>query len=95
MQRDIELSGNGRGSGFLKGKVGMAEFDRSELMPWRSIHGIEVADLVIALCIGCGRAQRVPAGGDLNARDGAAIKDEAEITITARDDAELVMVDSL
>lgn len=48
------------------------------------------------------RAYLVPAvgavevnGTALNARDGAAIKDEAEITITARDDAELVMVDSL
>ncbi len=48
------------------------------------------------------RAYLVPAVGAvavngvaLNARDGAAIKDEAEITITARDDAELVMVDSL
>jgi redox-sensitive bicupin YhaK (pirin superfamily) len=34
-------------------------------------------------------------GVPLNARDGAAIKDEAGITITAREDAELVMVDSL
>ncbi len=34
-------------------------------------------------------------GVPLNARDGAAIRDEAEITITAKDDAELVMVDSL
>jgi hypothetical protein len=34
-------------------------------------------------------------GVPLNARDGAAIKDEAEITITAMADAELVMVDSL
>ena len=48
------------------------------------------------------RAYLVPAvgavevnGTTLNARDGAAIKDEAEITITAKDDAELVMVDSL
>lgn len=48
------------------------------------------------------RAYLVPAVGtvevngvSLNARDGAAIKDEAEITITATDDAELVMVDSL
>lgn len=48
------------------------------------------------------RAYLVPAvgavevnGTALNARDGAAIMDEAEITITARDDAELVMVDSL
>ncbi|MBB5745542.1 pirin family protein [Brevundimonas variabilis] len=48
------------------------------------------------------RAYLVPAAGTvdvngiaLNARDGAAIADEAEITITARDDAELVMVDSL
>lgn len=48
------------------------------------------------------RAYLVPAVGAvevngvaLNARDGAAIKDEAEITITAQDDAELVMVDSL
>ena len=48
------------------------------------------------------RAYLVPAVGDievngvpLNARDGAAIKDEAEITITAKADAELVMVDSL
>jgi redox-sensitive bicupin YhaK (pirin superfamily) len=48
------------------------------------------------------RAYLVPAVGEievngvaLNARDGAAIKDEAEITITAKADAELVMVDSL
>ena len=48
------------------------------------------------------RAYLVPAVGavdvngvSLNARDGAAIKDEAEITITAKDNAELVMVDSL
>ena len=48
------------------------------------------------------RAYLVPAVGDvevngvsLNARDGAAIKDVAEITITAKADAELVMVDSL
>jgi redox-sensitive bicupin YhaK (pirin superfamily) len=48
------------------------------------------------------RAYLVPAvgavdvnGTALNARDGAAIKDEAEITITAKADAELVMVDSL
>ncbi|GAA0869392.1 pirin family protein [Brevundimonas basaltis] len=48
------------------------------------------------------RAYLVPAVGAveingvaLNARDGAAIKDEAEITITAKADAELVMVDSL
>ena len=48
------------------------------------------------------RADQVPAvgavevnGTALNARDGAAIKDEAEVTITAKDDAELVMVDSL
>ena len=48
------------------------------------------------------RAYLVPAVGQvevngvpLNARDGAAIKDEAEITITAKADAELVMVDSL
>ena len=48
------------------------------------------------------RAYLVPAVGAvevngvaLNARDGAAIKDEAGITITAKDDAELVMVDSL
>jgi len=48
------------------------------------------------------RAYLVPAvgavevnGAALNARDGAAIRDEAEITITAKDDAELVMVDSL
>ncbi|MBA3051066.1 MAG: pirin family protein [Alphaproteobacteria bacterium] len=48
------------------------------------------------------RAYLVPAVGAvevngvaLNARDGAAIKDETEITITAKDDAELVMVDSL
>jgi redox-sensitive bicupin YhaK (pirin superfamily) len=34
-------------------------------------------------------------GTALNARDGAAIRDEAEITITAKADAELVMVDSL
>jgi len=47
------------------------------------------------------RAYLVPAvgaveviGTALNARDGAAIRDEAEITITAKDDAELVMVDS-
>ena len=48
------------------------------------------------------RAYLVPAVGEvevngvaLNARDGAAIVDEAEITITAKADAELVMVDSL
>jgi len=48
------------------------------------------------------RAYLVPAvgavevnGTALNARDGAAIWEEAEITITAKDDAELVMVDSL
>lgn len=48
------------------------------------------------------RAYLVPAVGAvevngvaLNARDGAAIRDEAGITITARADAELVMVDSL
>ena len=48
------------------------------------------------------RAYLVPAVGEvevngvkLNARDGAAIKDVPEITITARADAELVMVDSL
>ena len=48
------------------------------------------------------RAYLVPAVGEvevngvtLNARDGVAIKDEAEIVITARADAELVMVDSL
>jgi redox-sensitive bicupin YhaK (pirin superfamily) len=48
------------------------------------------------------RAYLVPAVGEvevngvaLNARDGAAIKDETEIAITARADAELVMVDSL
>jgi len=48
------------------------------------------------------RAYLVPAVGAvevngvaLNARDGAAIRDETEITITARDDAELVMVDSM
>ena len=48
------------------------------------------------------RAYLVPAVGAvevngvaLNARDGAAIKDEAEITITAKADAELVMVDCL
>lgn len=53
--------------------------------------------------LGEGRhAYLVPAVGEveingvkLNARDGAAIKDEAEITITAKADAELVMVDSL
>jgi quercetin 2,3-dioxygenase len=33
-------------------------------------------------------------GVALDARDGAAIKDEAEIVITAREDAEIVMVDS-
>lgn len=48
------------------------------------------------------RAYLVPAVGAvevngvaLNARDGAAIKDVAEITVTAKADAELVMVDSL
>ncbi|WP_298745772.1 pirin family protein [uncultured Brevundimonas sp.] len=48
------------------------------------------------------RAYLVPAVGavevngvPLNARDGAAIKDEAGITVTATSDAELVMVDSL
>lgn len=47
------------------------------------------------------RAYLVPAVGEvevngetLNARDGAAIMDEATVTITARADAELVMVDS-
>ncbi|HZV84582.1 MAG TPA: pirin family protein [Brevundimonas sp.] len=48
------------------------------------------------------RAYLVPAAGavevngvTLNARDGAGIQDEAEIVITAKADAELVMVDSL
>jgi redox-sensitive bicupin YhaK (pirin superfamily) len=48
------------------------------------------------------RAYLVPAVGEvevngvtLNARDGAGIKDEALITVTAKADAELVMVDSL
>lgn len=48
------------------------------------------------------RAYLVPAVGEvevngvaLNARDGAAIKDVTEITVTAKADAELVMVDSL
>lgn len=48
------------------------------------------------------RAYLVPAVGKvavngvtLNARDGAAIRDEAELVITAEADAELVMVDSL
>ncbi|WP_296168990.1 pirin family protein [uncultured Brevundimonas sp.] len=48
------------------------------------------------------RAYLVPAVGEvevngvkLNARDGAAIADEPTITITAKEDAELVMVDSL
>ena len=48
------------------------------------------------------RAYLVPAVGEvevngetLNARDAAAIVDEAQVTITARADAELVMVDSL
>ena len=53
--------------------------------------------------LGAGRrAYLVPAAGAvevngvaLNARDGAAIKDVAEITVTAKADAELVMVDSL
>jgi len=53
--------------------------------------------------LGAGRrAYLVPAVGEvevngvpLNARDGAAIKDVAEITVTAKADAELVMVDSL
>ena len=53
--------------------------------------------------LGAGRhAYLVPAVGEvevngvtLNARDGAAIKDVAEITVTAKGDAELVMVDSL
>lgn len=47
------------------------------------------------------RAYLVPAvgtievnGTPLNARDGAGIKDEPTITVTAREDAELVMVDS-
>lgn len=47
------------------------------------------------------RAYLVPAVGEvelngetLNARDGAAIVDEAQVTITAKADAELVMVDS-
>ena len=57
--------------------------------------------LIYALAEGR-RAYLVPAvgavevnGTTLNARDGAAIKDETEITITATADAELVMVDSL
>ena len=57
--------------------------------------------LIYALAEGR-RAYLVPAvgavevnGTTLNARDGAAIKDETEITITAKADAELVMVDSL
>jgi len=48
------------------------------------------------------RAYLVPAVGQvdvnsptLNARDGAGIIDEPVITITAKEDAELVMVDSL
>ena len=48
------------------------------------------------------RAYLVPAVGEvevngvtLNARDGAGIKDEPTLTVTARADAELVMVDSL
>ena len=48
------------------------------------------------------RAYLVPAAGQvdvngttLNARDGAGIVDEATLTITAAQDAELVMVDSL
>ena len=48
------------------------------------------------------RADLVPAVGEvevtgetLNARDGAAIADETRVTITAKADAELVMVDSL
>ncbi len=53
--------------------------------------------------LGAGRrAYLVPAVGEvevngvpLNARDGAAIKDVTEITVTAKVDAELVMVDSL
>jgi redox-sensitive bicupin YhaK (pirin superfamily) len=53
--------------------------------------------------LGAGRhAYLVPAVGAvevngvaLNARDGAAIKDVTEITVTAKADAELVMVDSL
>ena len=47
------------------------------------------------------RAYLVPAVGavdvngvDLNARDGAGIVDEATLTVTAKEDAELVMVDS-
>lgn len=47
------------------------------------------------------RAYLVPAVGEvevngveLNARDGAAIADEAQVTVTARSDSELVMVDS-
>lgn len=47
------------------------------------------------------RAYLVPAvgvvdvnGTTLNARDGAGIRDEATLTVTAREDAELVMVDS-
>ena len=57
--------------------------------------------LIYALAEGR-RAYLVPAvgavevnGTTLNARDGAAIKDETEITITATADAELVRVDSL
>ena len=48
------------------------------------------------------RAYLVPAVGEvevngveLNARDGAAIRDEATVSVTAKADAELVMVDSL
>lgn len=57
----------------------------------------------LTYALGSGRrAYLVPAvgavqvnGTTLNARDGAAIRDEAEIVITATADAELVMVDSL
>ncbi|MDZ4363554.1 pirin family protein [Brevundimonas sp.] len=57
----------------------------------------------LTYALGTGRrAYLVPAvgavqvnGTTLNARDGAAIRDEAEIVITATADAELVMVDSL
>jgi hypothetical protein len=57
----------------------------------------------LTYALGAGRrAYLVPAvgavqvnGTTLNARDGAAIRDEAEVVITATADAELVMVDSL
>ena len=62
---------------------------------------LKAGESLTYLLAGDRRAYLVPAVGTvevngvtLNARDGAAIKDEAEIVITASSDAELVMVDS-